>query len=154
MRFGLVVVAAAALLAGASAQAQAGLVGGGTNTVSASFWFPSSTVPPPACDDTTNPNCENEKDSMGNATPTIPASFVEGPADGSTISVGDTKIVITNELDVPFCSTALPCSDVFTGFAFSFSSGVDITSVTTDPASAADFRPIAGGSHSLRRGFL
>src|SRR5579863_3453412 len=145
MRFGLVVVAAAALLAGASAQAQAGLVGGGTNTVSASFWFPSSTVPPPACDDTTNPNCENEKDSMGNATPTIPASFVEGPADGSTISVGDTKIVITNELDVPFCSTALPCSDVFTGFAFSFSSGVDITSVTTDPASAADFRPIAGG---------
>lgn len=71
---------------------------------------------------------------------------MEGALDGSTISVGDTQIVITNILvDMPFCSTALPCSDVFTGFAFSFSSGVDITSVTTDPASAADFRPIAGG---------
>jgi PEP-CTERM motif len=134
-------------LAGAiSAPAMARLVGTGTNTVSASYWFPSSSVPPPACDDTTNPNCENEVDSTDNATPTIPANFVQGVSDGSTISVGDTQIVITNELpNTPFCSGALPCSDVFNGFAFSFSSGVDITGVSVDPTSAADFRPITGG---------
>jgi hypothetical protein len=129
-----------------SAPASAGLIGNGTNTVSANFWIPSPIVPPPACDDLTNPNCENEVDSTDNATPTIPANFVEGVLDGSTISVGDTKIVITNELlNMPFCSTSLPCSDVFTGFAFSFSSGVDITDVVTDPNSAADFLPISGG---------
>jgi hypothetical protein len=147
MRFGLVIAAVAtALFAIGGAPAQAGLVGGGTNTVSVNYWFPSSSVPPPACDSIINPNCENEVDSTDNATPTIPASFVEGVADGSTISVGDTKIVITSLLvDMPFCSTALPCSDVFNGFAFSFSSGVDITGVAVDPSSAADFRPSAGG---------
>jgi hypothetical protein len=146
MRIRSLIAAAAALLVVASAPAHAGLVGNGTNTVSVNFWFPSSSVPPPACDSATNPNCENEVDSTGNTTPTIPANFVEGVSDGSTISVGDTQIVITNELlNMPFCSTSLPCSDVFTGFAFSFSSGVDITGVTTYPTSAADFRPITGG---------
>jgi hypothetical protein len=144
MRFGFLVAVAAALLGIASAPARAGLIGDGTNTVSASYWFPSSSVPPPVCDETSNPNCENEVDSTGNATPTIPATFKQGPIDGATISVGDTQIVITNVLsDTPFCSATLPCTDVFNGFAFSFSSGVDITGVTTD--SASDFRPIAGG---------
>jgi hypothetical protein len=129
-----------------SAPVCAGLVGNGTNTVSVNFWIPSSSVPPPACDGATNPSCENEFDSTDNASPTVPAAFVEGVLDGSTISVGDNKIVITNDLpNEPFCSTSLPCSDVFTGFAFSFSSGVDITDVVTDPNSAADFLPISGG---------
>lgn len=147
MRFSTLIAAAAALLVTAGAPAQAGLVGAGTNTVSVNYWFPSSTVPPPACDPNTNPNCEVEADSMGNTAPTIPASFVQGVSDGSTISVGDTKIVITNVLpNVPFCSTTTgSCPDFFNGFAFSFSSGVDITNVTTDPTSASDFRPIAGG---------
>jgi hypothetical protein len=144
MRFGLLVAVVAAAMSASAPAARAGLIGDGTNTVSASYWFPSSSVPPPACDDTTNPNCENEVDSTDNATPTISANFRQGPIDGATISVGDTQIMITNVLsDTPFCSTSLPCSDVFNGFAFSFSSGVDITGVTTDPAS--DFRPIAGG---------
>ena len=59
----------------------------------------------------------------------------------STISVGDTQIVITNLSTIPFCSGALPCSDPFVGFQFMFSSGVDITGVSVDPASAADFLP-------------
>jgi hypothetical protein len=68
--------------------------------------------------------------------------FLQGAISGSTISVGDTKIVITNELsDLPFCSTSLPCSDPFVGFQFIFSSGVDIKGVSVDPASAADFLP-------------
>jgi hypothetical protein len=129
-----------------SAPARAGLVGNGTNTVSVNFWFPSSSVPPPSCHDLTNSNCENEVDSTDNATPTITANFVEGFLDGSTVSVGDNKIVITNDLpNEPFCSTSPPCSDVFTGFAFYFSSGVDITGVTTDSKSAADFLPTSAG---------
>jgi hypothetical protein len=129
-----------------SAPVCAGLVGNGTNTVSVNFWIPSSSVPPPACDGATNPSCENEFDSTDSASPTVPAAFVEGVLDGSTISVGDNKIVITNDLpNEPFCSTSLPCSDVFTGFAFYFSSGVDITDVTVASNSATDFRPISGG---------
>jgi hypothetical protein len=78
--------------------------------------------------------------------PTIPVSFVEGAISGSTIGVGGTQITITNQLVPPFCSTtALPCSDVFTGFGFVFSSGVDITAVTVDAASSPAFLPIAGG---------
>jgi PEP-CTERM motif len=137
-------------LAGAmSAPARAGLVGSGTNTVSAFFWIPSATSPPGTC--TTALFCENE-DYQGPMGPTdtpppiIPVDFLEGALSGSTISVGDTQIVITNLLPgEPFCSTSLPCSDVFTGFQFVFSSGVDITKVTVDPTSAPDFRPVSGG---------
>jgi hypothetical protein len=115
------------------------LIGNGTNTVSVNFWFPSSTVPPPACDDTTNPNCENEKDSTQNTAPTIPAFFPQGVADGATISVGDTQIVITNLIPETFCSdgksAGAACKDPFTGFEFLFSSGVDITGVSVDSSS-------------------
>ena len=148
MRFGsLIVAAAATLLVNASAPpARAGLIDGGTNTVEASFWIPAfglttTSPPPPACNDKTNPTCENEVDSTDNATPTIPANFLAGPISESTISVGDTQIVITNQSAIPFCSGALPCSDPFVGFQFVFSSGVDITGVSVDPTSAADFRP-------------
>ena len=99
----------------------------------------------------TNPapsEIEDYINSMGMVTntpsPTIPASFVEGAISGSTIGVGDTQITITNKLSAPFCSTPIPCADVFTGFGFVFSSG-DITGVTVDPASSPAFLPIAGG---------
>ena len=150
MRFGLLVAVAAAILGIASAPAaRAGLIGDGTNTVSVNFWFPSSSVPPPACDDTTNPNCENEKDSLGNIAPTIPAIFPQGVADGATISVGDTQIVITNLISATFCSDGVSagaaCTDPFTGFEFLFSSGVDITGVSVDPSS--DFLPNSTAPH-------
>jgi hypothetical protein len=71
--------------------------------------------------------------------------FLQGAQSGSTISVGDTRIVITNELSATFCSDGTSagsaCTDPFTGFQFIFSSGVDITGVSVDPASAPDFRP-------------
>lgn len=134
-----------------SAPASAGLVGSGTNTVSAFFWMPSTTSPPGTC--TPSLFCENQ-DYQGSSGPTdtpppiIPIDFLEGSLSGSKISVGDTQIVITNMLGgVPFCSTSLPlpCSDVFTGFQFVFSSGVDITNVTVDKTSAPDFLPVLGG---------
>ena len=72
----------------------------------------------------------------------IPAHFPVGVENEATIDVGDTTITITNEASLPFCSVStVPCPDVFTRFAFSFSAGVDITGVSVDPASAADFRP-------------
>jgi hypothetical protein len=80
--------------------------------------------------------------------PTIPAHFVEGALDLSTIDVGDTTITITNMAppSMPFCTvTTMPCPDVFTGFAFTFSAGVDITGVSVDPASALGFRPTGSG---------
>ena len=146
-KLSLAVAAVVSLLA-LSQQAQADLIGNGTNTVSALFYIGASAVPVVNSSTApfTNPapsEIEDYINSMGMTTntppPTIPASFIEGAISGSTIGVGDTQITITNKLSAPFCSTALPCSDVFTGFGFVFSSGVDITAVTVDPASSPAF---------------
>ncbi len=162
MRFGplIAAAAAAALMALASAPAYAGLIGAGDNTVIPYFWLDTTNppptpppVPPPSppptmpstfCQSTgcEIPNYLSGGSSQNFPPPTIPVDFQQGSMSGVTISVGDTQIVITNELsDLPFCSTALPCSDAFTGFTFTFSSGVDITGVSVDPASASDFLP-------------
>ena len=148
-----VAVAAVVSLLALSQQTQAGLVGD-DNAVAALFYIGASAVP--VITSSTAPyttpapsEIEDYINSMGMTTntppPTIPASFVEGAISGSTIGVGDTQITITNKLSAPFCSTGLPCTDVFTGFGFVFSSGVDITAVTVDPASSPAFLPIAGG---------
>jgi PEP-CTERM motif len=144
MRFGSLIVAAAAmLLVNASApQVRAGLIDGGTNTVEASFWIPAfgadPTSPPPATCTSSLP-CEIPPG--GSPPPTIPVDFAAGALSLSTISVGDVQIVITNQSTIPFCSGALPCSDPFVGFEFVFSSGVDVTGVSVDSSSAADFLP-------------
>ena len=148
-------------LAGATS-APANAAGLDGSTVNANFWIPVTigahpppppTNPPPT-DCTPQLACEtpNYIDSMGNSVnsplPIAPVDFQQGSTSGVTINVTDTQIVITNKLtDEPFCSTALPCSDVFVGFsfAFAFSGGVHITDVAVDPSSAADFRPISGG---------
>ncbi|HUC12089.1 MAG TPA: hypothetical protein VL985_16940 [Stellaceae bacterium] len=138
----------------ATAPAHAGLVGNGTNTVAALFYSGASSVPVVTSSTApyTNPVPYEIEGPSGPTNPPplpsiIPAHFSEGAADLSTIDVGDTQIIITNEAppSMPFCSTALPCSDVFTGFGFAFFGNVDITNVTVDPTSATDFMPIAGG---------
>jgi hypothetical protein len=135
MRFNLLIGAACvALSTQLSPPASAGLIGGGTNTVSAVFFLGTNVPSPPY---TNPPPTEIE----GTGPELIPAHFPIGVEDESTIDVGDTTITITNEASLPFCSTPLPCTDTFTGFAFTFSSGVDITGVSVDTASAADFRP-------------
>ncbi len=135
MRFPTLLGAGSAgLLTLASVSAQAGLIGNGTNTVSALFFLGTAVPIPPY---TNPPPSEVE----GGGPMPIPAHFPIGVKDEATIDVGDTTITITNEAALPFCSGALPCSDIFTGFAFTFSSGVHITGVSVDPVSAADFRP-------------
>lgn len=128
--------------------AQAGLIG---NTVSALFFLGANAAPSPPY---TNPAPSEIEDYNGpngptnTPPPTIPVHFIEGALDGSTIDVGDTTITITNLLAAPFCSVMVtPCPDRFTGFAFTFSPGADITGVSVDPASAADFRPNTTAPH-------
>jgi len=155
MRFQWLIGAAIlALLLQANSAAQAGLIGNGNNSVAALFYLGASAVPVVTSSTapyTTPPPSEIEDyvNSMGMTTntppPTIPASFIEGAISGSTIGVGDTQITITNKLALPFCSTSLPCTDVFTGFGFVFFGNVDITGVTVDSASDPAFSPIAGG---------
>jgi hypothetical protein len=140
------IAAAAALFA--SAPAQAGLIGGGTNTVSAFFYISAPATPSGGgCDQYTAKYCEQEYNydamDMAQYVLTIPAHFVQAPIDGATIDVGDTQIVITNAIPETFCadgvSAGSACTDPFTGFEFLFSSGVDITGVSVDPSS--DFLP-------------
>jgi hypothetical protein len=81
--------------------------------------------------------------------PTTPVTFLEDALSETTISVGDTQITITNNAPsgTPFCPGAPPCSNTFAGFGFTFSSGVDITGVSIDPASAPDFLPNTTAPH-------
>lgn len=134
MRFGpLIGLAAIVLLMQASLPARAGLIATPQNTVTALFFFGAHNAADEEVEGTDVP--------IGTGGVGIPI----GVSDESTIHVGDTQITIANQAALPFCSTALPCADSFTGFEFQFSSGVDITGVTVDPASAADFRPVSGG---------
>jgi hypothetical protein len=73
--------------------------------------------------------------------------YQQGAADGSTISIGDTQIVITNVISgVPFCvldTSGTACADVIDGFDFKFT-GEDILGVSVDAASAPAFLPVVG----------
>ncbi len=144
MRFATLLGAAAFMLLNLwNISAQAGLIGDGTNTVSALFFLGTAVPGPPY---TNPPPTEVE----GGGPMLIPAHFPIGVEDEATIDVGDTTITITNEASTPFCSVStMPCPDVFTGFAFTFSSGVNITGVSVDPASAPDFRPAGVSSLEL-----
>jgi hypothetical protein len=122
-------------LMSAGVPAQAGLIANPPNTVTVSFFLGSLT---------------GEEEVEGSNVPIGPsgADFGIGVDDESTIHVGDTQITITNQASgMPFCSGPLPCTDSFTGFEFLFSSGVDITGASVDPATAADFQPNATPPH-------
>lgn len=143
-RAGILVAAIAGALALASPSAQAGLVGA---TVDALSWSP---------DLTTNLGAIPQNPTHFTAAPqTIPnpqlvflgdGSASANPVaslDGITVTLTDTQIIIANLFaGVPFClnPTASGCSDSFDGLEFRFT-GVDITNVTVDPSTAADFQP-------------
>jgi len=161
-------LAAAAMCALACVPAKAGLVGDGDNTVIPYFWLDTTNPPPtpppvpPPSPPPTMPStfcqsngCEIPNYMSGGMSqnfppPTIPVDFQQGSMSGVTISVGDAQIVITNQLaGSPFCSVlTTPCPDPFTGFAFTFSSGVDIKSVTVDSGSSSDFLPNDTAPHN------
>ncbi len=118
-------------------QARAGLLGAG-NTVQAFYYngvFASPEGEIPVGGSTDDP-----------ASLASPVNYQKGAADGTTISVGDTQIVFTNQVSSPFCfagGSGTACTDVIDGFDLKFT-GEDITGVTVDAASAADFLPVTG----------
>jgi len=141
MRFTTLLGVASALLVNiANISAQAGLIGNGTNTVSATSFFAAASAPVPPY-----PNTIDYVNSMGMITdtppPTIPVTFLEDIVTLTTIAVGNTQITITNNAPSGSPFTA------FSGFGFTFSSGVDITGVSVDPASAPDFLPNTTSPH-------
>jgi len=73
----------------------------------------------------------------------VPVAFLADFLSLTTTSISDKAITIVNNSPLPFCTTSLPCADVFDGFAFTFSGGLPITSVTVDPGSSADFLPVS-----------
>jgi hypothetical protein len=149
MRVGLRIFAAAtaATFALASVPASAGLDG---STVTTVFWLGASDPPPATCTTTSPYPCEIPNyqlfpgDTAGQnfPYPTVPVSYLLGAVSESYVSVSDEQITITNNIDLPYCSTALPCADPFTGFTFTFSGAPAITKVTVDPGSAANFQPV------------
>jgi len=123
-------------------QADAGLLGAG-RTVQA-FYF-----------NGTFANPEGElTDPAGTSNPTSlasPVHYIQGAADGATIDVADTRIIITNLLSgAPFCApvgnVGAACTDAIDGFDFKFT-GETILGVTVDPSSAPAFQPATFGSH-------
>jgi hypothetical protein len=119
------------LLFFANGPAHAGLIGNGTNTVDPLFYL-GDQIPADLEDEGT----QTIKNPGG-------AQYPDGPVDESRIDVADTTITIINDSTFPYCSTALPCTDIFTGFVFDFSSGVDISGVSVDAATAADMQPVS-----------
>jgi PEP-CTERM motif len=136
----LIGAVAVALSIQISPPARAGLIGNGTNTVSVTTFFAASSAPAPPYT-----NMIDYVNSMGMTTdtppPTVPVTFLEDALTLTTISVGDTQITITNN-----AASGSPFTP-FSGFGFTFSSGVDITGVSVDPASAADFLPNTTSPH-------
>ncbi len=147
MRFNLLIGAASVVLSmQLSPPASAGLIGSG-NSVQVLFHFFDSLATPPAETVIGEPE-------VNPPTPTSLASPVTIPNQAiadTTIGFTDTHITLTNEGNLPFCSvTAASCPAVeFWAFEFQFSSGIDVTSVTLDPATAADFQPSGTGIRLL-----
>lgn len=121
-----------------SQRAQANLIGSG-NTVNTLFYLGSLGTPPEVADYGSPPVAGPASLSSG------PVNFLEGAQSGATVDVGDTSITITNLLQLPFCTTVLPCADSFTGFEFLFTGSVNITSVSINPLSSTSFLPVANG---------
>jgi len=118
--------------------AEAGLLGAG-RTVQAFYYngvFASPEGEIPVGGSTSNP-----------ASLVTAVDYQQGAADGSTIHIGDTQIVITNKLSgAPFCLTlaaGTACPDVIDGFDFKFT-GENILGVSVDPASAVGMLPVSG----------
>ena len=119
-------------------QAHAGLFGA-SNTVQAFYYngvFASPEGEIPVGGSTSNPTSL-----------TAAVDYQQGAADGSTIHIGDTQIVIKNLTSgFPFCVANTPgtaCVDAIDGFDFKFT-GENILGVSVDSSSAADFLPVSG----------
>ena len=144
----LFVVANFAIFGMTGAPAQAGLVGATVQTAS----YLGVSYPPPAASPTecTIIDC-NILDYSGpsgptnSPLPTVPVNYLEDSLTVTTVSVGDTRITITNDLAGLFCPSAGCAAGEFSGYIFTFTGAPDITKVTVDSASSSDFQPVLPG---------
>jgi hypothetical protein len=116
--------------------------------VTANSWFGGTSSPPGACDPQTNAACNLMDYNPGSGPtndplPVVPVAFVEDFLTLTTTSISANTITIVNNSALPFCTTNLPCNDVFNGFVFAFAGGLPITNVTVDSGSSADFLPVS-----------
>jgi hypothetical protein len=135
----------AGLAALTSLPADAGLIGSG-RTVLPGFEYVLNGTP-----GVENPNNIATSTNLP-ASLASPVSYGQGAISGATILVGDTQITITNQLtNMPFCfnptgGVGTACNDPYDTFRFTFT-GENITGVSVDPASAANFQPATFGAH-------
>jgi PEP-CTERM motif len=165
----LALVAALGTFVIGSTPASAGLVGLTVGTVS---YLDVSNPPPPG--DVTNtttptPDCTTilycsqliyptgPSSSRSFPLPVVPVGGLSYSLDALTetfVTISDDQITITNNLAAPFCFTSTCAPGQFSGFGFYFSGGADISGVSVDPSSSADFRPIANGLSSTATSIL
>jgi hypothetical protein len=158
MRFtaALLPAIAGAMLLSAPA-AQAGTVFGTGNSVQVTFDFFDGTNQVQIGEPEVNPAISL---SLDTANPTVANGVSYGPGnvlaiapqgeDDSGIQIFDAKITITNQDTAAFCSSGVPpCPKELWAFEFQFSSGIDISGVTLDPTTAADFQPVGAGLQLL-----
>ena len=146
------------LLSVACAPAEAGLA---NSTVGVTGYFGAATNPPPSCDPFAILCGFAQSPYAGGTTSetdVVPTgTLYEYLATNTSIVVSDNQITIANLVDPAqnnplFCTTALPCNDVFDGLVFAFSGNNSITNVAVDPSTPnADFQPrsIAFDAHTI-----
>jgi hypothetical protein len=148
MRFSTLIAAAAALFASALAPAYASLVGATVQTASyLGVSFPPPAASPTECTviDCTILDYNGASGPTNSPLPTVPVDYVADFLSGTTVSVGDTKITILNNVAGLFCPSAGCTAGEFSGYVFTFIGAPDITKVTVDSASSPDFRPVLPG---------
>jgi hypothetical protein len=120
-------------------QAEAGLIGSG-RTVSA--FYLNGFLPVPAH----LPFPLSDFDPTSLSSPVTYNSSAEEATSGSDVTVGDTQIIITNLISLPFCfsgAAGSACTDEINGFDFKFT-GENITGVSVNGATPAAFQPVTG----------
>lgn len=148
MRFSTLIAAAAAMFATASAPAYASLVGA---TVQSASYLGVSNPPPAASPiECTIIDCmildyQGPSGPTNSPLPTVPVDYLLDSLTETTVSVGDTKITITNNLAGLFCPGGGCTAGEFSGYVFTFTGAPDITKVTVDSASSPDFQPVLPG---------
>jgi hypothetical protein len=148
MRFSTLIAAAAALFATASAPAYANLVD--ATVQSASYLgvsFPPPAASPTECTviDCTILDYNGPSGPTNSPLPPVPVNYNLDSLTETTVSVGDTKITITNDFAGAFCLPAGCTAGEFSGYVFTFTGAPDITKVTVDSASSSDFQPVLPG---------
>jgi hypothetical protein len=152
MRFRTLIAAAAAMFVIAGAPARASLV----NATVQSASYLGVSFPPPAASPTecTIISCtildyQGPSGPTNSPLPIVPVTYLDDFLTGTTVSVGDTKITITNGLAGLFCPDGGCTAGEFSGYVFTFTGAPDITKVTVDSASSSDFQPVLPGGLSF-----